>query len=453
MNKRDNRDIDRHVAFMIAAPTSHCGKSTVTAALLRAFKLRGLRVQPFKCGPDYIDPQLHLLAAGNVSVNLDTFLASPWHVREAFLRYGAGADVCIAEGAMGLYDGWERDQGSAASIASLLQMPVILVVDARAVAYSAAPLIHGFATFRKEPHIAGVIFNNVGSAHHYSLLRQACADSGIQCYGYLPRDKRLTIEDRHLGLALDGGEALDRIVSIAAEEAERHIDLDSLLKAFSPRQEESKLAHYPERQAGTTKPNINILIAHDEAFNFIYRANIDSLRRLGTVRFFSPLHDRLLPSPCDLLYLPGGYPELFAKELSANTEMRHQIADFAHNGGYIFAECGGFMYLCKSIDRQPLVSVFPMEATMQDARLHLGYRQMRVLGQTFSGHEFHYSTLLPHEPAEGIRTLRIQNNALGEPADTELFLYRNVIGGYTHWYWADKDIEELWQIVKRDFVL
>ncbi len=449
----DDRDIGSHVAFMVAAPTSHSGKSTVTAALLRAFKLRGLRVQPFKCGPDYIDPQLHLLASGSVSVNLDAFLAPPWHVRETFLRYGAEADVCIVEGAMGLYDGWDRDHGSAASIASLIQMPVILVVDARAVAYSAAPLIHGFASFRKETRVAGVIFNNVGSEHHFALLRQACADSGVQCYGYLPRDRRLAIADRHLGLALDGGEALEQIVRIAAEEAERHIDLDSLLKAFRTKQEKGMLAHYREREARTAKPSINILIAHDEAFNFIYRANIDSLRRLGTVRFFSPLHDKLLPSPCDLLYLPGGYPELFAKELSANTEMRHQIADFAHSGGYIFAECGGFMYLCKGIDGHPLVGVFPMDATMQGARLHLGYRQTRAFGQVFSGHEFHYSALLPHEPSKGMRTLRLQSNAMGEPVDTELFLYRNAIGGYTHWYWADKDIEELWQLMKNGFAL
>ncbi len=230
--------------FLIGAPTSHSGKSTVTAALLRALRIRGLRVQPFKCGPDYIDTQLHRLACGEESVNLDTFLSSPSHVEELYHRYEEGADMCVVEGAMGLFDGYDRDEGSAASIASLLALPVILVVDARSVAYSAAPLIHGFATFRRESplspqeasasrgeiSLAGVVFNQVGSERHYRMLRQACEDAHVACLGYLPRNPQFTIEDRHLGLALDCGGRLEEIVSLAAKEAERHIDIDALLR-------------------------------------------------------------------------------------------------------------------------------------------------------------------------------------------------------------------------------
>ncbi len=216
-------------AFLVGAPASHSGKSTVAASLLRAFSQRGLRVQPFKCGPDYIDTRLHELACGVSSVNLDTFLSSPAHVKELFSHYGKGMDVCLVEGVMGLYDGYHRDEGSSASIASLLGIPVVLVVDARAAAYSVAPLIHGFATFRNAPRIAGVIFNNVGSPRHLSLLREACDEAGVRHFGHLPRNRGLALESRHLGLSLDKEEGIEAVVSLGAKEAERHIDINALL--------------------------------------------------------------------------------------------------------------------------------------------------------------------------------------------------------------------------------
>lgn len=184
---------------------------------------------------------------------------------------------------------------------------------------------------------------------------------------------------------------------------------------------------------------MTILTARDEAFSFTYRANLDDLSRLGSLCFFSPLRDTVLP-PCDLLYLPGGYPELFAQRLSKNEEMRRQIAAYAFNGGRVFAECGGFMFLCRALDGLPLAGVFPFEATMKGARLHLGYRQT---GDA-RGHEFHYSSLLPSELPEGVRVLRLQRDALGNPVDTELYLFNNVVGGYTHWYWAEKGFLKLW---------
>ncbi len=194
---------------------------------------------------------------------------------------------------------------------------------------------------------------------------------------------------------------------------------------------------------------MNILVACDSAFNFTYRANIDALRLLGNVSFFSPLSDSLLP-PCDLLYLPGGYPELFLTEIAENVGMRTQIRDYAENGGHVFAECGGFMYLCSDIDGQPMCGVLPFSATMSGAHLHLGYRQMewgeegeqRLL---VKGHEFHYSAIADSEcpHAGAIETLHIQSSATGRHVDTPVYRYKNVIAGYTHWYWADKTLDEL----------
>jgi len=181
---------------------------------------------------------------------------------------------------------------------------------------------------------------------------------------------------------------------------------------------------------------MNILIAHDEAFNFTYRANIDSLKEIGNVEFFSPLHDGQL-SEADLIYLPGGYPELFADRLSANKKMRNAIKAFAGKGGRIFAECGGFMYLCNNLDGMPMCGVLPLEATMNGARLHLGYRQAEHNGITIRGHEFHYSSIVEKPLDPSVEVIRIQKTATGKPIDTPIYRYKNVIAGYTHWYWAE----------------
>ncbi len=217
--------------FVISSAASHSGKTTLTAALLRAFTLRGKRVQPFKCGPDYIDTRLHRLATrGKESVNLDPFMASTEHLRWLFGHYGEGADLSIVEGAMGLYDGYERMKGSTASVARALQLPVVLVIDARSAGYGIAPLLFGFRTYSDSVRIGGVILNQVGSPRHYQLLRQACEDACVTCLGYLPRDQRLAIPDRHLGLALDGEAQLEEVVSLAAQEAERHVDMEALMR-------------------------------------------------------------------------------------------------------------------------------------------------------------------------------------------------------------------------------
>ena len=203
--------------FMIAAPASGSGKTTIARGLMALLTEKGYRVQPFKCGPDYIDTKFHTAVCGRPSINLDTFMASPEHVRELFQRYGADADVCVVEGMMGLFDGYDRDRGSSAEIARVLDIPVVLVVDAKSAAYSMAPLLQGFINFRKDVHIAGVIFNKVGSERHYKLLQEVCNDVGIECYGYLPKDASLMQESRYLGLDFSKTAEHQKLVTLIGE--------------------------------------------------------------------------------------------------------------------------------------------------------------------------------------------------------------------------------------------
>lgn len=215
--------------YLIAAASSNSGKTTFTMGLLRALRNRGLKVQPYKCGPDYIDTMFHHLASGNESVNLDTFMSSKEHVRELFETYGDGADVQVVEGVMGLFDGYDKWHGSSAEVAMLLDIPVILVVNAKSVAYSVAPLIHGFKTFQPELHVAGVVFNMVASENHFHFLSEACCDAGVECLGYLSRNNDLVIPGRHLGLTITEREQTERLISLAATEVEAHVNLDKLL--------------------------------------------------------------------------------------------------------------------------------------------------------------------------------------------------------------------------------
>lgn len=231
---------DSHSGILIGAATSNSGKTTFTMGLLRALSRRGVSVQPFKCGPDYIDPMYHRQASGRESVNLDTFMASTNHVRELYRHYGAEADMRIVEGVMGLFDGSDKWHGSSAEIAMLLDIPVILLVNAKSTAYSVAPLIHGFNTFTPPPtssieqtrplNVAGVVFNMVASANHYNFLREACEDAGVECLGYMAKNDVLQIPSRHLGLTITGKETMEKLINAAADEVERHVNIERIMQ-------------------------------------------------------------------------------------------------------------------------------------------------------------------------------------------------------------------------------
>lgn len=430
--------------FLIGAAASGSGKTTFTMGLLRVLKRRGIEVQPFKCGPDYIDGKFHAIAAGRESVNLDTWMASDAHVREVYSHYAKDASACVVEGVMGLFDGYDRMKGSSAEIAAMLNLPVVVILNARSSAYTVAAILYGLKNFMPEVNVAGVVFNQVGSASHYSYLKEACADVGVADLGYLPKVSDIEVPSRHLGLTIGKENEIDALSDRVADIIEQYVDVERLLEITSRPlevKEGSKASVKSDDGLGRKK----IAIAQDAAFNFIYKENIDVLSRQADVVTFSPLAGDELPQ-ADYVYLPGGYPEFFVEELSANVKLGEQLRNFAENGGRLFAECGGMMYLCRKMitlygDSYPMAGVLPLECTLEKMRLHLGYRTAQYRGMQLKGHEFHYSSvvqpdLLPSEVC--------QLNAKGAAVDTPLYRYKNVIAGYTHWYWGENDFFKLW---------
>ncbi len=444
------------IQLLIGAASSGSGKTTFTMGLLRALARRGLIVQPFKCGPDYIDTQFHDIAAGRESVNLDTWMASPEHIRQVYAHYCHGADAAVIEGVMGLFDGYDRMQGSSAQIAALLDVPVLLVVNARSTAYSVAALLHGFRTFRPDVRIAGVVFNQVASESHYAFLKAAADDAGVPSLGWIPRTEGIEVPSRHLGLTIGLEQEISALADRAADLIERHRDGSWPLPFTATRASMVSDTDTPKSSCnialtlqGEPSP-LCIAVARDRAFNFAYRENLDRLGQMGRVVFFSPLAGDELPQGSDMVYLPGGYPELFAPQLALNRMLASQLVQYAEAGGRILAECGGMMYLGKSLTDQegkvwPMAGVLPIETTMQGAHLHLGYRRMTIGSTEFRGHEFHYSKIVQKGSGPNC-TFLVQSNARGEKVDTELFRYRNVIAGYTHWYWGESDINAFWEL-------
>lgn len=419
--------------IMIGAATSGSGKTTFTLGLLRLLKNRGMKVQPFKCGPDYIDTKHHAMAAGEESVNLDTFMASGKHVKQLFSRYGNTSDICVAEGVMGLFDGYDGMKGSSAEIAGLIGIPVVLVLNAKSTAYSVAPVLYGFKHFYPGIRIVGVVFNFVASEAHYAYLQQACEDAGVEALGYLPKDDRIVIPSRHLGLSIDESFCFDAFADRVAGVVDKTVNVDRLLELCTV-----DFPVYEEKMTDVSEKT-RIAIARDEAFNFMYRENIEALRREGKVVFFSPLRDEVLPE-ADFLYLPGGYPELYLSELSANGKMRSAIREYCEAGGHVLAECGGMMYLCDSITgndskEYPMVGVLKQRATMEQMKLKLGYREVRFEDQVVRGHEFHYSRVLPGD--HPLSTIGKVYNAKGIEVDTLIFTYKNVLASYIHFYWGE----------------
>jgi cobyrinic acid a,c-diamide synthase len=425
--------------LLIAAPHSGAGKTTVTLGLLRALQKKGYKVQPFKCGPDYIDPMHHRIASGNDSINLDRFMMSDEHIRQLYHQYGATADVCITEGVMGLFDGSRKMEGSSADLARLLQLPVLLVLNAKAMAYSAAAILYGLKNFCSDIRIAGVIFNFVESNSHYRFLQEACEDAGVQSLGYLPSNNALHIKSRHLGLDILSPTDMQGAIAAAADHIEKHIDLDELLTSASV--DIPGPCYEPSFELSESSAHKTILVAHDAAFNFIYPENIRALKQFGTVRYFSPLNDVHLPD-ADLIYLPGGYPELHLEKLSANTAMIQQLQTHYANGGKMLAECGGMMYLGKYITdengtRWPMTGILDLATSMQHPKLSLGYRTIMTGTQPVKGHEFHYSQFSDAGSNNTDETIPVCN-ARNEPTTSRIFHNRQLFASYIHLYWAER---------------
>jgi cobyrinic acid a,c-diamide synthase len=419
--------------LVVAGPSSGAGKTTMALGLMAALKRRGLIVQPFKVGPDFIDPGHHTRVCGRSSTNLDGWMLPAARNRALFHHHAASADISIVEGVMGLFDGVGRSAGvgaatgSTAEMACLLGLPIVLVVDASKMAASAAALVHGFATFDPAVRVAGVIFNHVGSANHYRLLQEALVGvDGVSALGYLPRDATLRLPERYLGLVTADEEALsDGAMAHLAELIERHVDLDRLLEiaasasviapeAPGQQQDPGALAPPPAiaRSAAARRPVARIGVARDRAFCFYYEDNLEALRAAGAeIVTFSPLQDAQLPANLDALYFGGGYPELFADALGANHAMRQSVASFIASDGMVYAECGGLMYLSQAIrTRQgrawPMVGALPLTVEMTDRSQRFGYVEVTLTrdsvigpaGTVARGHSFHYSRLVEAGP-------------------------------------------------------
>jgi cobyrinic acid a,c-diamide synthase len=429
--------------LLIAASHSGAGKTTVTLGLLRALRRKGYSIQPFKCGPDFIDPIHHSTAAGRDSINLDRYMMSDAHIRHLYDHYSANADVCITEGVMGLFDGAVKSMGSSADLAKRLGLPVILILNAKAMAYTVAPVLYGLKKFDPDLHIAGVIFNFVETASHYRLLQEACEDVRVPALGYLPANKKLKIPSRHLGL--DTSDA-DAAIEAAADHIQQHLDLAHLLAATQVDNDPAmRQTTVDPATPGTGHPATpgrrTVLVARDAAFHFLYPENIRRLQQWGDIHYFSPLESAQLPVTADLLYLPGGYPELYLPRLAGNVPLLDQLRAYATTGGRIIAECGGMMYLGRSIadetgNAYPMAGILDIATGMQRKRLSLGYRTVLLPGGTAKGHEFHYSQF----EGQGNDALipREAYNAAGHRVDVPFFCTPSLMASYMHLYWGEE---------------
>ncbi|MET8218591.1 cobyrinate a,c-diamide synthase [Streptomyces hirsutus] len=443
--------------LVVAAPSSGSGKTTVATGLMAALAARGLAVSPHKVGPDYIDPGYHSLATGRVGRNLDAYLCGPDLIGPLFLHGARGCDIAVVEGVMGLYDGaaGQEELASTAQVAKLLRAPVVLVVDASSQSRSVAALVHGFVTWDPEVRIGGVILNKVASDRHEALLRDALESSGVPVLGVVRRAPRVGTPSRHLGLvpvAERRDSAVEAVAAMAAQVA-AGCDLEALV-ALAHRAGDLSCAEWdaatalvsspppplplPAPRAGLPEGPAVVAVAGGAAFSFSYAEHAELLAAAGAeVVVFDPLRDEKLPEGTRGVVVGGGFPEMYATELSANEPLRKAVAELALSGAPVAAECAGLLYLCRELDGLPLCGVLDATARMTE-RLTLGYRDAVAVsdsvlaraGTRMRGHEFHRTVVEPgagDAPAWGVRT--------PEPR-VEGFVRRGVHASYLHTHWA-----------------
>ncbi|MBS0565541.1 MAG: cobyrinate a,c-diamide synthase [Proteobacteria bacterium] len=391
--------------LLISAPASGTGKTTLMLGLLAAFRAQGLQVQPFKNGPDYIDPAFHRAASGRTSVNLDSWAMSAVRIA-GFLSAAEGTDLVLAEGSMGLFDGvavtGESGTGASADLAALTGWPVVLVLDVSGQAQSAAAAALGFRAFRPDVTLAGVVLNRVASPRHEALVRDGMAAAGIRVFGALPRQPGIEMPERHLGLVqAEETPGLDRLIAEAGRFIAAHLDLKALVAAARP----STLA--ATAPLVVTPPGQRIALARDAAFSFVYPHLLDGWRRAGAeILPFSPLADQAPDDRADVCWLPGGYPELHGGALAAAARFRQGLRRFAETRP-VHGECGGYMAMGAGLidaagKRHEMAGLLGLVTSYEKRRMHLGYRLAdlavpipgHAAGARLRGHEFHYSTIL-----------------------------------------------------------
>ncbi len=436
--------------FVIAGTGSNCGKTTLSLGIMKYFTLLGYKVAPFKIGPDFIDPGHHAEICGTTSTNLDSWMLSQEYNQYLFMKGCKHCDLAIVEGVMGLFDGYGgiSEAGSTAQMAKWLNLPVILVVDAKGMAASAAAIVKGFESFDKDLNIAGVIFNRTGSPNHYQYL-----EAGIikHCkakpLGYILRDENLYLPDRHLGLITAREQSLTHKALMSLNSM---IHKNTSLKEFvfhlpGIRKFSSEIPLY--RQGSHSSKKVRLAVAKDKAFCFYYPENLEILENHGAeIIYFSPLCDSSLPDNIHGIYFGGGYPEIYAETLSKNRPLLQEIKKKSLAGMPIYAECGGFMYLCSDLTgfsdnrKYPMASCFPFSVETSGKLRSLGYREITLLkktligekGAVLRGHEFHYSFL--NDPVDGNGIENIYNVKKRDKNRSELsgFLTKSTLGSYFH---------------------
>lgn len=420
--------------FVIAAPASGAGKSTITVGLLRAFRNAGVKVAAAKCGPDYIDPMYHEVATGGPSINLDPWAMSPEQLSGLAAAQMADAELLVIEGVMGLFDGARDGTGSTADLAAALELPVIFLVDASHQAQSLAALVHGFNTFRQDVDIAGVIFNHVGVPSHAAMIEAALQPLGIPVVGAIPRNDEFAIPSRHLGL-VPAAEivGIDARIAAIGDTVARQVDLHALQALARP-------------VASASSPHVlsppaqNIAVAQDVAFCFAYPHLLAGWQDQGaTLSFFSPLADEAPADDAGFVYLPGGYPELHPARIAQAEGFRTGMSLAADRGAMIYGECGGYMVLGDALtdaggQSHRMLGLLPIETSFAARKLHLGYRRFSPRpgapwSKPLKGHEFHYTSIIRED---GDAPLFDAETADGKVLQSMGRRVGNVMGSFAH---------------------
>lgn len=430
--------------LMISAPSSGTGKTILMLGLLSALRSRGLTVQAFKSGPDYIDPAFHRAASGRDSYNLDSWAMSSGQIA-ALTGTQQTADLVLTEGSMGLFDGvakpGESGIGSSVEIATLMGWPVVLILDVSGQAQSAAAVARGFATMRPDLPFAGVVLNRVASERHDMLIREGMAEAGITVLGSLPRQGNIELPERHLGLVQAEETAeIGKILQYAGEFIAAHCDIDAIAAAAASRSLPETAFHHP-----VPPPGMRIALARDAAFSFVYPHLIAEWRRAGaTILPFSPLADEAPDDCADSCWLPGGYPELHAERLAAAENFRNGLIRFAETRP-VHGECGGYMALGAGLidadgQRHRMAGLLGVETSYQKRKMHLGYRLAQVIapfpgideGQSLRGHEFHYATILAQPDAPLVQVVDANGNNIPETGSYRKTSQGQVTGTFFH---------------------
>lgn len=453
--------------FLISAAHKSSGKTTLSIGLVAALAARGLSIQAFKKGPDYIDPMWLSLAAGRPCRNLDFYLMQREEIQTVFSRYAQAADIALVEGNKGLYDGLELDgSNSNAALAKLLRLPVILVLDTRGVIRGVAPLLLGYQAFDREVNIAGVILNHVGGMRHESKLRAVVEHyTDTPVLGSVQHDKALNIDERHLGLMPSNENAHAKAqISHMAQLIAAQVDLDKIIALAQSAPMLPRVSSF--KGPATTEQHVRIGIAQDAAFGFYYADDLDALRAAGADLIpFSPLHDSRLPA-VDAVFLGGGFPEVYAAELAANHSLRSALRQAIEAGMPAYAECGGLMYLARSISWQgqthAMSAVIPGDVVMHDKPVGRGYVRLKETPQfpwagpptpnTVAAHEFHYSSL-ENLPQNLLFAYEVERG-YGVDGKHDGIVYKNLLASYTHlrsvqeYNWAARFVAHVRQLTQ-----